>query len=202
MKKYIFMLVLLAATSVFAQEQEVVSEDKPNEQGQTIVGKKGTDLGFYLSPLVQGSFINDELVLVTGGQAGIMLQHNFMVGLSGKGLTTRKYFPERINNKRIDFQMGWGGLSVGYTFKQNTVVHPYAMVTLGAGVLDYARNDKPQAFFAGEIDGGVEINLAGWLRLVPYIGYRIISGGINELGLDDKKLTSFDFGVKLACGIF
>ena len=95
----------------------------------------------------------------------------------------------------------------------DSVVHSYVKTMVGAGGLvegtnfNHYRRDMNQdynasAFFVAEAETGVEINLTRWCKLVPYGGYRLVSGNINQSGITDGKLCGFNFGLKAEFGWF
>ena len=78
----------------------------------------------------------------------------------------------------------------------------YILANLGAGGISREDGSDLKAFFAGEIQGCLEINVVKFFHIVPYIGYHLFYNDFSYLGINPDKLSGFDFGLKVVFGTF
>jgi hypothetical protein len=204
--KRILVLVLLVGLASVLFAEDAVSGDTNNYNPQTLFGGKEFTFGGYGGPIVAGSLIGDRVFLITGGEGGCIINHSIIIGGAGKGIVT----PIPGKDTNISVRLGWGGLMLGYVFMPETLVHPYVKTVLGAGGVvesmdqdrHYMSDANANAFFAAELETGVEVNVVSWFKTAAFVGYHYLYGDFTVAGLKDADLRGFDFGLKFEFGYF
>jgi hypothetical protein len=192
MKKLsIFLFLISMSVSLLSQENK--------EEMKTLFGGSDVKFGGYGAVETKFSPVNDQFGLFVGGRGGLIINHSFLLGLGGYGLTTSHkvdgykikdpYYPDSTAYLRI----GYGGLHIGYVIEPNEVLHITTGVLIGGGWAGYTRtltyrnhNDnwdnydnnftyESSGFFIFEPSVGAELNVTGFLRLELNASYRIVS---------------------------
>ncbi len=218
MKKItILAVMLLAFTAVFAEEN---GDDSSNQnssvsgyQPSTLFGEHQFSFGCFGGPIVQGTIMNGKVYAMGGGEGAVILNHQFIIGFSGKALGT-----PIMTAGNTGLYLGYGGLMLGYVFLPDQMLHPYIKTTIGAGGItevsdpwsyyhnhndntnDFVRNAMP--FFALDGEAGLELNVTRWMKVIAFAGYHYIYGPFDISGIKDTDLQGIDFGVKLQFGWF
>ncbi len=199
---YIIIILVMFAVLIFA-EDNLNSRYEPN----TLFDNKDLSLGGYGGPIFQGIYMNNQVCYISGGEGGMIINHQFIIGGEGKGVVTPL---NSTNNSRI--YMGWGGLLLGYIYAPENVIHPYIKTIIGAGGASEVTNGSyyshdnhninMMSFFSLEGEIGAEINIIKWMRVAIFSGYHYIYGPVSFNGITDSNLYGFDFGVRFEFGKF
>lgn len=193
MKKSSVLLILLMffglSVSLFSQEN--------NDEMKTLFGNGKVKFGGYGAVETKFSPLNDQFGLFVGGRGGVIINHSFILGLGGYGLTTShkvdgyKIKDPYYTDSTAYLRMGYGGLHLGYIIEPNEVLHITTGALVGGGWAGYTRsmsnknhNDgwgdnnwayESTGFFIVEPSVGAEINITSFFRLELNASYRFVS---------------------------
>ena len=202
-------LVLFGASPILAQDDYYYSDpDKDQAQVKTLFNRKAHITGFGAFDM-KLSKILDQTSFWVGLSGGVTLNHRFIIGLGGYGLTSEIKYLSPETGQTLDLTGGYGGMLLGFTVAHQEVVHLTFPVLVGAGGLD-ATNDvtfipdsnpdliippngfrvDASNFFVVEPGVLIELNLTTWFRLAVGGQYRFVQG-INLKGVSDKDLRSW-----------
>jgi hypothetical protein len=182
----ILLMVLLIATFGFSREQTL------------LVGN--VDHGGYGGPAFKIAQIgpNNSNAVLAGGQGGWIIDHKFIIGGGGYGLTTD------VRADWIDFRtfdgepqphylnFGYGGLLLGFIPNSDDLVHYEIYGLFGGGAVDYRIKDAEQSYdssdgiFVAEPGINIMVNVTPFFRIGAGASYRYVSG------LNDDVLTNED----------
>jgi len=129
-------ILLLAGLLPFiaiAQEEEFDYKPYKDQDDIKTLFVKGTTVTGFGAFDIKISDIRNQTSLILGGSGGIILNHNFLVGLGGYGITSNVDFDGTITNETFTLNGGYGGLILGYHIKPKEIVHLSVPVILGAG---------------------------------------------------------------------
>lgn len=195
MKKVMIpIMVLLLSLSAYGDEETLFS------------GK--IESGGYGGPEVKFGSINGEWEVLVGGRGGWIINHQFVIGGAGYGLATEgetnpgTIFPY-LNNT---FDMGYGGVLLGYISRSNRLVHVTLDVLIGGGGISprddvYRYDFDEDAFFILEPSVNFELNVSSKIRFAFGGGYRITSG-VEYFDLDDEDIGGTAINLMLKFGKF
>lgn len=204
----ILCIILLNIVPVFVLAQE--SEDTSQE----ILFDSNLEHGGYGAMTLKVSPILDKAQLFTGGYGGWFLNHTFMIGLGGYGLTSQLSLPDAPKSpdgRAPGLSVGYGGLMLEYTHNSHKLLHFNGNVFVGAGGAGYTWTNSSldnssgsdfwgsDAFFVAELGINAELNVASFARVSIGGSYRLVSG-LSLAGLDNKELSgpagniNFKFG--------
>ncbi len=195
MKKAIVpIMVLLLSLSAYGDEETLISGD--------------IESGAYGGPEVKFGSINGEWEVLVGGRGGWIINHQFVLGGAGYGMATKgetnpgSVFPY-LND---EFEIGYGGLLLGYISRSNRLVHVTADVLIGGGGLSPADETlqgsfDSDAFFIVEPGVNFELNISRKIRFGFGASYRITSG-IEYFDLDDEDIGGTAINLILKFGKF
>ena len=192
MKKIIFLFLILFIT-VFPQEG--------GTRDSIVVGGFG-------APVVKFSQINGDPASFLGGRIGVILNHNFMIGIGGYTLLNGISSDEVMDGVRYDINMSYGGIEIEYVYKQDEGIHYTAMLLLGGGSVSY-KDDPPAGeynysddqFFVAEPGINIEFALSKFLRLDAGGSYRLVSK-VFFGDLSSRELSGFAGNITLKFGSF
>jgi hypothetical protein len=133
---------------------------------------------------------NNRDLWIGGASAGILINHNFTVGVSGHAWNIKKgiEYSEVTDTTGVYLDGGYGGLILKYTVKPESLVHMSFSVLFGGGGAayftekEYTRWDNGKAkiyhkmlatdiFYAIEPGGQLQVNLLKFLRLNAGVSY-------------------------------
>ena len=171
-------LFCMRATSVLAQEY----------QQQTLIDRM-IEHGGFGGPVVKFTEINEDFALLVGGRGGWIVDHTFIIGGGGYGLSNEfKIEPDHLN-----WGMGYGGLELEYVYRSHELVHFSVQTLIGAGGVAYQDHGdwydedwNGDGFFVAEPGVNVLLNVIENFRIGLGASYRYIDG-INE---DETDFTS------------
>lgn len=195
MKKVMIpIMVLLLSLSVYGDDETLISGE--------------IESGGYGGPEIKFGSINGEWEVFVGGRGGWIINHQFVVGAAGYGLTTEgETNPGTIIPYLNEtFDMGYGGILLGYISRSNRLVHVTMDVLIGGGGLSprddvFQNNFDEDAFFILEPSVNFELNVSSKIRFAFGGGYRITSG-VEYFDLDDKDIGGPAINLMLKFGKF
>ena len=134
--------------------------------------------GFYLSPDVKFSEVDDRFANFVGLHGGWIFNRRFMVGFGGHGLTNQ---PNRVT-------MGYGGFVLEYFAFPEKLWHFSVRGLIGGGSADWHRCRCNRAFFVAEPEINLMLNVTKRFHLGFGTGYRYIRNAESR-GDDLSGLT-------------
>jgi hypothetical protein len=203
MKRLVVVGMLLFSTAAISQEQILFS------------GK--VESGGYGGVVGQVCQINDCAALMIGGQGGWIIDHSFILGGGGYGLTTNvKADVQRSDGRDLYLNMGYGGLLLEYVFESDRLLHFSLHTLIGGGTVnytihrmgdqynqwnDYSEPTDQDAFFVTEPGVTLTLNVTRFFRLGFGGTYRYVSG-ISTVGLTNDDLSGFGANLYFNFGKF
>lgn len=185
MKTILAALMLVLASSLYAQEE-------------TLLGGSDVDHGGYGALVIKFTSVNDQLGVLVGGRGGWIINHAFSLGGAGYGLANN--VPSRITSpfggKYV--MLGYGGLDMEYVFNSNDLVHLSFHTLIGAGSVGFRTRDSipwggtmwdPDLdwdhhfddFFVMEPGVNIDLNVTRWFRASLGASYRYVSGVAQDV---------------------
>jgi hypothetical protein len=190
MKKIAMILLFISMTvTVLSQENK--------EEIKTLFGNGKVTFGGYGAVETKFSSINNQFGVFVGGRGGVIINHSFILGLGGYGLTTSHkvdgykikdpYYPDSTAYLR----MGYGGLHIGYIIEPNEVLHISTGLLIGGGWAGYTQemssnnhstymnnnnfSYESTGLFIAEPSVGAELNITNFFRIELNANYRFVS---------------------------
>ena len=212
MKRTALMLMMLfCGAAVFAQE---------DTEMKTLFGGGGIrSHGGYGGVTTAYTNMDDRDAILIGGRGAWLINHTVGIGIAGYGFMSESKFDNTLSN-RYQLLGGYGGLFLEFIVNPSSPVHLSFPLTVGAGGVSYARNDRTfprdsnfldedsQAFFVVEPGVELELNLIKIMRIAFGVSYRYTSSiGLNYLNnggriIAEDALRGFNAGVTLKFGKF
>ena len=188
------MLILIISLSVYCQ-------------GETLISGK-IESGGYGGPEVKFGRINGDWEVLVGGKGGWIINHQFILGGAGYGMPTKGDIIPGMNPPQNyeTFEMGYGGVLLGYVSESNKLIHVTVDVVIGGGSISNGKNESyneygEDAFFITEPNINFVLNVTRNLRFGFGAGYRITSG-VDYFGLDDADIRGESINLSLKFGEF
>jgi hypothetical protein len=203
MKKIIFLLVAMAMVfPVFSQEKQATEQKSFDElQMKTLFGnkdhKKHITLGYFIEMNAGYTQFDTKDVFLPGMSFGMILDHNWAIGLAGSFVanTNYLYYPDIYydiyTNTMAEARLGggYGSLLVEYTLLPRSVVHVSFPLMIGGGYMAYYNDDlnytsgypynhydhhavDEDGFFVIEPGVKAEFNIIKKLRIGVGVSYR------------------------------
>jgi len=222
MKRLLFVLFVLSGGWLFGQEE--------SQEFKTIVGK-GIESGGWGAPEFKVSQVNNKTSLLLGGKGGWVINHKFVIGAAGYGMTSNNTFDytedlEDLDGnlvldstRTLDLSMGYGGVFFEYVMSPKKLFHLTFPLLIGAGRSriktktffdanvvdpeDWTQYDYVEStgFFVLEPGVNIELNMTKVFRLDLGVSYRYIS--CTDLQrLSNNDLSDFSFNLGLKFGKF
>lgn len=190
-KIVLVLITMLAAQLSFAQDSKIESLAGG--------GKTKIRVGGFGAPTIKFTTFDDQLGILMGGYAGVMLNSKLMLGAGAYALVNN-IEAARTNaaDPTLYWNMWYTGFVPEYTFKSNKLFHA-AVSTLigGGGVMKNERykgfdedsdNLDYSGFFVAEPQVNFEMNITSYLRVAIGGSYRFVSGSSTQ-GITDDKLS-------------
>ena len=199
MKVVVPIITLLLAVSVYAQEETLISGE--------------IESGGYGGLEVKFGEINGEWEVFVGGRGGWIINHQFVLGGAGYGLTTHGETTPGIvfPYYNIDrFEMGYGGVLLAYIVNSDKLIHLNIETLIGGGGISQYTGDntypyyeqlESDAFFIAEPGINFELNISKRLRFATGASYRFTSG-VEYLNLEDADISGPSINLMLKFGKF
>jgi hypothetical protein len=212
MKRYIFALfALLLCAGIKAQT------DQENQNEIRTVFNSTERVGWWVSTDFAWSQIDNRDAFIGGLSGGIIINHEFSIGLAGYGIMNSENFRYTGINDTADVYLyaGYGGLKLEYRLNPTNMFNIAFPVLIGGGGVVYStmgqnnwqssnNNDDAYAwdsFFVIEPGVVVGINLLKFMRLDLGVSYRY-APGINLPETDSDLLNGFNATASLKFGRF
>jgi hypothetical protein len=203
-------IILTATSSLSASAQA----SPTTLEEQTLLPSRITN-GGYGASLERFSSVAGKGVLFTGAEGAWIANHRFTLGVAGYGLATQNVRNAsstlRDSRGRAPIvEMGYGGLTLGYSPEPMKLLHLSFQTLIGGGGLTYdvediagmRSEDAPaDGFFVAEPSVQGELNVARFFRVGVGAGYRFVSGASLD-GLRDRDLRGASAALTLKLGRF
>jgi len=218
MKRFsLIFALLLGFLYVNAQQESTKSNDDIN----TVFGKGGkAKIGWFVGIDPGFTQFDKRDVWLGGISAGMIINHNFTIGLSGRAWTNRNgmFYDNVTDTAGAYLEGGYGGLLLEYTLFPKSLIHVTFPVIIGAGgatyVTEYEYEEWDEhgydychktldsdAFFVIEPGVRAEVNILKFMRLNAGISYRYV-GGLQLINTSGDLMNNFTASVGLKFGKF
>lgn len=201
MKKVLSLLLLsFIAIPALAQEETLVAGD--------------LESGGFGGPVIKVGSFNGKTGILVGGRGGWIINHTFIIGLGGYGLTNRVLANSTGPLGERYMNLGYGGLELEYIPESNKLVHLSFMALIGAGGVTYRNNDwedwhwpdddsryRADAFFIAEPQVNATLNITSWFRMSGGVSYRFVEGLESNISTN-KDLSGLSGGLTFRFGKF
>jgi hypothetical protein len=211
--KYLYSLFLLALVTIVYGQQYMDTTD-PREIKSLL--NKNNELNGFGGVDLKVTEIKNNRTIMMGGYGGVLVNHNYQLGVAAYGLITSPEFNGRLLDttpKDLNLYGGYAGLMIGGIILSKELVHLNFPIILGAGHLQVS----DQNFFAGNVDSDftieqsaffvvepaaqLEFNLTRSLRLAFGVSYRWVEG-LDLTNVTDDELIEWNGMVTLKFGRF
>lgn len=193
------LLVLVIIPSAIAT---VAAQESGSTRPATLVGGT-TSYSGYFGFDTRVTRVNGVTGVFAGGEAVLLLDHRFAIGVGGFGLAS--------HNARIGtgatarrLSMGYGGFTVGYVAQSSSMIHPTLGVTIGGGSVNAGEDPDgtgSDGIFVLEPALGLELSVAPALRLGAGLTYRYVSD-VDLAGLRNPDLRAMSGQIVIRLGKF
>jgi hypothetical protein len=213
----LFFVLLFAAVLVNAQNESSGTSDDIKT-----VFNKGDNIkvGWFVGIDPGYTQFDNRDVWLGGLSVGLILDHNFSIGLTGRGWTNHDgmFYPNVTDTAGAYLEGGYGGLLLEYTLFPKSVVHVTFPVLVGAGGASYVTDKEyrdwdndhdahthksldSDAFFVVEPGVRAEVNILKFMRLNAGISYRYV-GNLELINTSSDMMNNFTATVGLKFGKF
>ncbi len=186
MKKVVLMLIISASAIV------------------SMAQSKTTTVGGYGAGTAELTFIDGNPALNIGGYGGVLLNHKWLIGISGNNIL----FKQDKNEGKEKFQFNYYGLYSEYRFMPERNVN----VSLGVtGALAWLEREVPNSNGDMKKEGdftnvvqpkiGLNIKVTKFMQVQAYGSYRF-TGNTNSSSYSSKNFNGASAGVGLVFGAF
>lgn len=213
----LFMAFVFMMMMVNAQEET----KKSNDDFQTLFGNsEKTQIGWFVGIDPGYTQFDKRDVWMGGLSGGVIINHRFTVGLTGRGWCNRDgmYYSNVTDTAGAYLEGGYGGLLLEYTLFPKSVVHVTFPVMIGVGGASYVTSKEylewdedewdthhltidSDAFFVIEPGVRAEFNLLKFMRLNAGISYRYV-GDLQLINTSKDLMNNFTATVGLKFGKF
>jgi hypothetical protein len=198
--KRLYVFLLMLTCSLAAREQTLFS-------GQM-------DHGGYGGPVLKYTQIgpNGADGILTGGQGGWIIDHKFVIGGGGYGLTNNIsadwYDMRAYDGEPYVLDFGYGGLLLGFISNSDALVHYEIFSLIGAGGINYRVKDdynqnssSGDAIFVAEPGINIMLNVTDFFRIGVGGTYRF-ARGVELPAMSDADLSNFSAQIIFKFGAF
>ena len=217
--KILVIIFALTANAIFAQTEPQKSSS--DDDLKTIFGKGTTmKLGWFVGIDPGYTQFDGRNAWLGGVSGGVILNHNFALGLTGRGWLNQKslLYTNVTDTAGVYLIGGYGGLLVEYTLFPKSMVHVTFPVLIGGGYATYVteleydvwKGDErdrchqtidSDAFFVVEPGVRVEVNLQKFMRLNAGVSYRY-AGDLQLINTPSTLMNNFTATIGLKFGKF
>jgi len=218
MKRFALLLASLFLVIVVNAQQETT---KSTDEINTVFGKGGnTKIGWFIGIDPGYTQFDKRDVWLGGLSVGMIINHNFTIGLSGRGWVNRQgmFYPNVTDTAGAYLEGGYGGLLLEYTLFPKSLIHVTFPVLIGGGGASYIsdkeyksiedddwdthhQNIDTDGFFVLEPGVRAELNILKFMRLNAGISYRYV-GGLQLINTSSTMMDNFTATVGLKFGKF
>ncbi len=213
----LFLMILFASFIATAQEEPSVNSD----QIGTLFGKnKDAKLGWFVGLDNGYTQFGSRDVHMSGLNAGLIVNHNFSIGLSGSGWTNRNsmYYCNVTDSTGAYLEGGFGRFILEYTLNPQSAIHLTFPLLIGGGGASYIndadnwewdeddwdtyhKNLDTDIFFSVEPGIRAEVNVFKFMRFNAGVSYRYVSG-LELINTSSTMMNNFSFMAGLKFGKF
>jgi hypothetical protein len=150
-----------------------------------------------------------------GLEAALLLDHRLSIGLAGYGWTNPQPGPDDEEGRARQYEAGYGGLALRYSFVDSSPVYFTAGGLIGGGAVVLAPNDDSDdddhhhdieredvdAFAVFQPELALNVNVTRWMRLGVMGGYRFVAG-IGRFGNEESDVNGLVAGGHVQFGRF
>lgn len=188
-KLSLVLFTMLLAQLSFAQDSKI----------ESLAGGKGKiRVGGFGAPTIKFTTFDDQLGILMGGYAGVMLNSKLMLGAGAYALVNN-IEAARTNaaDPTLYWNMWYTGFVPEYTIKSNKLFHTAVSALIGGGGVmknerykgfEDSENLDYSGFFVAEPQVNFEMNITSYLRIAVGGSYRFVSGSSTQ-GITDDKLS-------------
>ncbi len=217
MKKVNLILsIVFFSVTLFAQ-------DNDNEMKTIFNAPDSLSFGAFGGVNVNFSGVGDEFGVLAGGSGGVIINHKFVFGGVGYGLTTEMPIASEnydaldldiSNGEDYEFHFGYGGVLAGFVIGWKRPIHLYTTVLIGAGGIGISDTDRHRHDDFDDVDDNhgnfvlvvqpnleLEFNLTKFMILGIGANYRYVSG-VDFEGYDNMDFSGVGANVSLKFGLF
>jgi hypothetical protein len=172
------------------------------------IGAKAQDskiaVGGHGAATSELTWINGKPALSVGAYGGVLLNHKFLIGLSGNNT----FFDQTVNNKKENFQLNYYGLYTEYRILPSQPVNISVGLTSALGwqengiLTEQKTNRKDGNFtYVFQPKVGVNVKIAKFMQAQMYGSYRI-TGDTQSRYFTQSNYNGFSAGAALVFGSF
>ncbi|GAB4283554.1 MAG: hypothetical protein Kow0068_08450 [Marinilabiliales bacterium] len=185
MKQVLIIISLFYCISLFSQQND-------DEEFKTLLSDSVNITG-YGYPVLTVSNYNNQVAAYIGGGGGLIINNKFFIGGFGNGLISNFQVPEgEFKDKK--FEIGCGGIWIGYIFFGTKMIHPELSLMASWGGISISEEsarynpDSYDSFMT--ISPTVEVNYTPvkFLRIGAGFSYNYVNG-LSFGGITDKDFT-------------
>jgi hypothetical protein len=211
--------VIIAGSLQAQNESKQPQSEKHPDQFQTIFNQT-SPVGWWIAPEFSYTMIDKKSTCLAGLSGGIIINHNFSIGLAGIGILTNSNLKFTGVNDTADVYLygGYGGLILEYRINPVQPVNIAFPLLIGGGGAAYStwgpnnwntsppndQNDNVynwDSYFVLEPGVVVGINLLKFMRLDAGVTYRLVQGlSLPETGTN--MMNGFNAKLSLKFGRF
>lgn len=189
---FIFALIAVISNNAFAQKDSGRKKSSPDPDFKTIF-KNPTGpvkVGFFVGPELGYSQFKEKPVMLAGLSTGVILNHNFSVGLCGYGIVNSQdlYYTNIKDTTSGYLYGGYGGLRLELILNPNAPVHLSFPLMIGGGGLNYSSYN----FYSGGSGNQSNMNMEDYT--IDYAAFFVIQPGVM-VGFNLLNFLRFDTGV-------
>jgi hypothetical protein len=219
---FAIMFALLTA-ALFAQDEPAKIN---NDEMNTLFGKGNkTTIGWFIGPAGGYTRFCSSDVALAGIQVGMVVNHNFTIGLAGYGVANSDHlvYPQFVDTTDVRLEGGYGGLLLEYTLFPKSVVHVTFPLIIGGGSMAYISNDETadwddddwdddnwdcdhqtidqDVFFVVEPGVRAEVNILKFMRFGAGVSYRY-APDLDMINTSSGFINNFTASASLKFGKF
>ena len=218
MKRFTFLFACLVVAIVANAQQET---QKTDNEMQTLFGRDGKpELGWFIGIDAGFTAFDDREVWLSGISLGMVIDHKYIIGLSGHGVSNRDgmFYPDITDSSGGYFEGGYGGLLLEYTLFPESIVHLTFPILIGGGAASYVSDKEypewdedewdthhvnldEDVFFVFEPGARVEINLLKFMKFDAGVSYRYV-GDLQMVNTSKDMMNNFTVTMGLKFGKF
>lgn len=168
MRSYLAILTFLCVgASGFAAENPKAAPAGKSESSETLV-QGNIESGGYGAPAVKYTHMSGADGMLVGGEGGWIINHNFVLGGAGYGLTNS------VEQNSNSMSMAYGGILFQYFHQPEKLLHMGGSLLIGAGgaTIHHVTGDENHSFFVAEPELMGIVNISSLVRAGLSVGYR------------------------------
>ena len=133
------------------------------------------------------SDVNGQFAVFAGGRGGWIINHAFVLGAAGYGLTNDIRFFAGGPPRQFDF--GYGGLDLEAIIGSDRLIHATVNAMIGGGGITPLSGEPTDAVFVLQPQANIDLNVTTFFRMSLGGGYRYVAG-VDYPGLTGSMFSS------------